>query len=620
MDQRKGDVGVPEAVADSSSHRRKPLPVRTGSEQAESRSYGRLQDDAHLDAEYVFVEHKTSRSVSPSEFSVCSADRLRNERDAPTEEKLTHMGNVPSQDWYEVDPVASANDQVRLVLLDPSDLASDEFTVVSSPSNSSHLSDASRVLPGSSGHRETSIISEPYIDNVAARPDSTDASDSGGNPLAGGAPLSLSRYDFPPIGKEVPVKMPKQKFAFIAMGPPPQLYNEQAILQLRHGPRNGSTDTLDERSAQSLSDQHITPSSFVHKMQPMQQLQQPKISMAAVRNAYSLHGLAANDENAASTGKYSKEPEGTTSKPRPLTLSSIVMSPASSFQAKARRLTRRCQLRPATIFENMRMTPEEHFQVQYLEIGRPELPRYVNRWNDREIMLVTNGSCVSVGANAKGQNKVSEGEPSAGASFIYKPCLGDAHQPAPITMPFQAIDKAQLLNQSASGAWQRCLKIHEPTGKIALHLEARGPCGDVQKHSSNRAKLRAVIAALDFRFWEAEDWERVVVVTDLEYVALGATKWISLWVKRRWRSAPTWNKEGKMRLGKKIANRDLWEELQSRIDYLHEYGTEVSFWLVPAASNSPIMREAKAAAREAAKVRDDTVIVEEYTKLCGVGL
>lgn len=64
-----------------------------------------------------------------------------------------------------------------------------------------------------------------------------------------------------------------------------------------------------------------------------------------------------------------------------------------------------------------------------------------------------------------------------------------------------------------------------------------------------------------------------------------------------------------MRLGKKIANRDLWEEIQSRIEQLHAHGTGVCFWLVPTTLDRPLLRETKAAAREAAMLRIDTVVV-----------
>lgn len=300
-------------------------------------------------------------------------------------------------------------------------------------------------------------------------------------------------------------------------------------------------------------------------------------------------------------------------------LPSIKTIPASFREAKARRLTRRCHIRLATMYDQIASTPEEIFQGQTIAGRIPHTQRYVSMRRDHDMMLVTDGSCTFNGAAAvDGQNKPTVQEPSAGASFIYKPSPNNADAPCPTSLLFQMINHIRHGNHSTTEEYQEQVPMPALTGKIGLRLETQGPNGDVQKHTSNRAKLRAVIAALDFRPWQTEGWKRVVVVTDLEYIAMGATKWISSWVKHRWRSAPSWTKEGKMRLGKKIANRDLWEELQSCIDTLYENGTQVSFWLVPRSVNSPLLREAKAAAREAAAVKPNTVVVEQYTRIIGI--
>jgi ribonuclease HI len=97
-----------------------------------------------------------------------------------------------------------------------------------------------------------------------------------------------------------------------------------------------------------------------------------------------------------------------------------------------------------------------------------------------------------------------------------------------------------------------------------------------------------------------------VIVTDLEYVVLGATKWLPLWVRRRWRLAPRRAKNrGRLIPGKKLANRDIWEELQACVEELRANGTEVAFWLGAPRSlireDSNLLREAKSATREAAR-------------------
>lgn len=298
-------------------------------------------------------------------------------------------------------------------------------------------------------------------------------------------------------------------------------------------------------------------------------------------------------------------------------LPSIKLISASSCETKARRLTRHCHSRLATMYDQAANTPEELFKAQTISGCIPHTQRYVHMWSNHDMMLVTDGSCTFNGAVA-GQDKPSGREPSAGASFIYKPSSSNTDTRCSTSFPFQTTNQISHSNQPVCDGSQEQFPMHGLTGKIGLHLETQGPNGDVQKHTSNRAKLRAVIAALGFRPWHEEGWKRVVVVTDLEYIAMGATKWISSWVKRRWRSAPSWTQQGKMRLGKKIANRDLWEELQSCIETLYENGTEVSFWLIPSSVNSPLLREAKAAAREAAALKPSTVVVEHYTKIIGI--
>jgi ribonuclease HI len=76
---------------------------------------------------------------------------------------------------------------------------------------------------------------------------------------------------------------------------------------------------------------------------------------------------------------------------------------------------------------------------------------------------------------------------------------------------------------------------------------------------------------------------------------LGATKWLALWIGRKWK---------KVRKGKPVANRDLWEQLQGNIDKLARIGTEVSFWLVSThdiiKQSSALMRETKELARDVA--------------------
>jgi ribonuclease HI len=225
-------------------------------------------------------------------------------------------------------------------------------------------------------------------------------------------------------------------------------------------------------------------------------------------------------------------------------------------------------------------TPEEHFPLQTV-YTRTSQPRFVNRYDSREILLVVDGSCINNG---------SVSQPSTGGcSFAYK---GAGKSGLTTTFPFSAAGQAE-------------------GGTVGFPLEQTGPGGEYHVATSNRAKLRAVIAALAFREWQEEGWNRIVVATDLEYVVFGATRWLAAWARRRW----------KTRKARQVANRDLWEELHGVIDRLARVGTEVSFWLIPSRGvikqASALMQDTKDAAREAAIVHFDTS-AQEFTRLCGI--
>ncbi|CAH0053559.1 unnamed protein product [Clonostachys solani] len=84
-------------------------------------------------------------------------------------------------------------------------------------------------------------------------------------------------------------------------------------------------------------------------------------------------------------------------------------------------------------------------------------------------------------------------------------------------------------------------------GLHAQRLEDTGPTDTAHTATNNRAELRAVIGFLECRSWWGEGWTRIVVMTDSEYVAKGATVWIRKWASNDWKTAA----------GKPVANRDL---------------------------------------------------------------
>lgn len=281
-------------------------------------------------------------------------------------------------------------------------------------------------------------------------------------------------------------------------------------------------------------------------------------------------------------------------------MSGILLIPESSGANKPvrRRLTRRASVRPATLFipRHPDESPEHHFPLQTV-FTRTEQPRFVNRYDSREILVVVDGSCLNNGR----KDVPAQG----GCSFKYKGA--------------GASSGGGSTNSSSSSRSTSALLAfngghHDAHGTVGFRLEDRGPGGEAFDPTSNRAKLRAVIAALEFRAWHGEGWRRIVIATDLEYVVLGATEWLPRWVRRRWKTAARQSR-------KAVANRDLWEELNGIIENLRAGGTEVSFWLISSGSaeklGSTLIQETKHAAREAAALHDDSVAVE-FTRLCGI--
>ena len=75
--------------------------------------------------------------------------------------------------------------------------------------------------------------------------------------------------------------------------------------------------------------------------------------------------------------------------------------------------------------------------------------------------------------------------------------------------------------------------------------------GNEENTTNNRMELTAVINALKYAI--NENGEKVMLITDSQYVKNGITMWIFNWKKNGWR---TTNKQP-------VKNQDLWKELDS---------------------------------------------------------
>ncbi|KAI1091706.1 ribonuclease H-like protein [Rostrohypoxylon terebratum] len=186
---------------------------------------------------------------------------------------------------------------------------------------------------------------------------------------------------------------------------------------------------------------------------------------------------------------------------------------------------------------NSTTTPTQLFPVKAIDANST---RYVNRHDPHVVLVFTDGACLNNG----------QPDPKAGWAFVYG---------------------------------------SEDAGKLATRsgrLETEGPFGDKSIQSSNRAELRAVIAALRFRYWPNEGFSTIVIATDSEYVVEGSTTWAKTWIKKGWKTSG----------GVEVKNQDLWELLLGEVERWKEDGLSIRFWRIQRDWN----QTADAAAKEAA--------------------
>ncbi|PHH77851.1 hypothetical protein CDD80_121 [Ophiocordyceps camponoti-rufipedis] len=101
--------------------------------------------------------------------------------------------------------------------------------------------------------------------------------------------------------------------------------------------------------------------------------------------------------------------------------------------------------------------------------------------------------------------------------------------------------------------------------------------------TSNRAELRAAIAALSAWEWKLMGYTSLVIAADSEYVVKGATDWAQSWVRNGWRTSSRGA----------VENRDLWETLVCEIDLRQRNGLTIEFWRIPRGWNEAADRAAK---------------------------
>ncbi|SPJ81865.1 uncharacterized protein FTOL_09270 [Fusarium torulosum] len=157
-------------------------------------------------------------------------------------------------------------------------------------------------------------------------------------------------------------------------------------------------------------------------------------------------------------------------------------------------------------------------------------------------------------------------------------------------------------HQNPRGGWAVWLGMRTPdsgANVVSGRLENQGPFGDHSIATSNRAELRAAIAALRLSDWKQEGFGTIVIATDSTYVIDGATTWTKGWVRNGW----------KLRSGDNVKNRDLWELLLGEVERWKSQGVDVCLLNIPRQRNA----NADAAAKEAARMIPDTVQFTDIT-------
>lgn len=135
---------------------------------------------------------------------------------------------------------------------------------------------------------------------------------------------------------------------------------------------------------------------------------------------------------------------------------------------------------------------------------------------------------------------------------------------------------------------------------FSFRLQNVGPDGKEYAHTSNRADVRAVIAALYFREWQGEGAKRVIIATDSTCVCNSVTQCTGVWEENGWQTA---NKEP-------VKNKDLREASLLGVRKNGRLGVEVVFWKIPRSLN----QEADAAAKAGVLGRE---IHEQFMKFGG---
>lgn len=166
-------------------------------------------------------------------------------------------------------------------------------------------------------------------------------------------------------------------------------------------------------------------------------------------------------------------------------------------------------------------------------------------------------------------------QPDTDPFNLFKPTMNACSFRAPRWVHTDNAARASVLiftdgaapNNGQANVRAGCGVVFRPDGKATVSFpleESR----EGHAPTSNRAELRAVVAALRMRYWAGEGFSRVVIGTDSEYVVLGICEWVENWKSKGWKR----NKGGP------VKNKDLWERLVTEVETAEENGLSIQFW------------------------------------------
>jgi ribonuclease HI len=143
------------------------------------------------------------------------------------------------------------------------------------------------------------------------------------------------------------------------------------------------------------------------------------------------------------------------------------------------------------------------------------------------------------------------------------------------------------LNNGAANPRAGCSVVFNDREHLSFRLERNGPLRDGPRlQTSNRAELRAVIAAIRHRDWRKDGCDCLVIASDSVYVVEGTTTWAKKWIKNDWRTGT----------GRPVKNRDLWQTLFKELEMSQSDGLRIQFWRIPREWNALADGFAKTAA------------------------